>query len=354
MAKKKEEKNERTKKFDDAIKNINKKYGENTVIRLGDATSVEVDVITTGALSLDLALGIGGIPKGRITEIYGPESSGKSTLCLTVAKYCQQNGGNVAYIDAENSIDIEYAANIGVNVNDLLLSQPDDAEQAFDVVGELVESAAADLIIIDSLAALVPRKELEGDFGDQHVALQARLVSQALRKLTTLVNKTKTAIIFINQLRSKIGVYGNPEDTPGGRALKYYASLRIDIRRREYIKKGDNVLGNAVRSKIAKNKLAVPFKEAMFEIIFGRGIKKVSAIFEAAINNNVITKEGNTYSYGEVKLGVGKNNALSTIKSDKKLTEKIEVETRKRYEENKNNFDEVKIEEDEEEMEELQ
>jgi len=320
------------KAFDKAMDNINEKYGDNTLIKLGESPRIKVDVIPTGALSLDLATGIEGIPKGRMTEIFGPESSGKSTLCLTIAKYCQKQGGRVVYIDAEHSVDIAYAKMIGVNVDELIFNQPDYGEQALDITDELVKSGAVDLIIIDSLAALVPKAELEGEMEKQHMALQARLISKAMRKLTAIVHKNNTAVIFINQLRNKVGrVFGNPEDTPGGRALKFYASMRLDIRRTETLKKGDEKTGNLTRVRVVKNKLAVPFKEAHFEIIFGKGIKRVSAIISAAEEMKVIRKEGKPYYYGEEKLGAGKNNMLDKVKEDKKLCDRIEKETRKKY-----------------------
>lgn len=329
---KKNEKNEN--EFIDIIESLNKKYGENSVVILGKMKSLKEEVLPTGVLSLDLALGVNGLPKGRIIEIFGKESSGKSTLALHIIKECQINGGNAAYIDVENAIDIEYAKKIGVDVNNLLFSQPDSAEQGLSIMKDLIKTNKIDIIIIDSLAALAPQKEIDGEIGDQHVALQARLMSQTLRDINALINKSKTIVIFINQLRSVIGSYGKLEDTPGGRALKFYSAIRIELKKIESINKNNICIGNKVKAKIVKNKVAQPFTEALFDIIFGKGILKESAIFEAAFSNGIIKKIGNIFMYNNLKLGVGENNTKKFLENNKELLAEIEKETKKAYENN--------------------
>ena len=292
-------KDEKLKALDLALSQIEKDFGKEAIMRLGEKHAKEnVDAISTGALPLDIAIGVGGIPRGRIIEIYGPESSGKTTLALCMVAQAQKTGGIAAYIDAEHAMDPEYASKIGVDIDNLLISQPDSGEQALEIADKLVRSGAVDIIIVDSVAALVPKAEIEGEMGDAFVGLQARLMSQALRKLTSNISKSKTSIVFINQLRQKIGVmWGNPETTPGGLALKFYSSVRLDIRRIESVKKGDEVLGNRVRVKVVKNKVAAPFKQAEFEIMFGIGIDKMGYLIDMGVNENIIEKSGAFISY---------------------------------------------------------
>lgn len=316
--------------FDD----INKDYGAGTIMKLSDAPIINVDTIPTGALSLDFALGCGGVPKGRIIEIFGGESSGKSTLCLSIAKNCQKQGGRVVYIDAENGLDITYAAALGVDVEALSVVQPDYGEQALDITERIVKSNTTDLIIIDSLAALVAKEELDGEILDQKMAPQARMMSKALRRLVGIIGKTRTAVIFINQLRDAIGTYSpnknyKPTSTPGGRALKFYASVRIEIKVREPIEGSDGSrVGNVVRAKCVKNKCGIPFKEAFFEIIFGKGIKRISAIFDAAETVGAIEKVGNKYIFEGIKLGVGRDAAFKYLKDNKELLATVEKKAR--------------------------
>ena len=309
-----------------ALAQIQKEFGQGSIMTLGDDRKrMNIETISTGSISLDLATGIGGIAKGRIAEIYGPESSGKTTLTLHIIAEAQKNGGKAAFIDAEHALDPEYAENLGVNIDELIVSQPDTGEQALEICEMLVRSGALDVVVIDSVAALVPKAEIEGAMGDSVVGLQARLMSQALRKLAAIINKSNTSVIFINQLREKIGImYGSPEVTTGGKALKCYASMRFDVRRVETIKKGDEMLGNRVKVKIVKNKLAPPFKQAEFEIMYGEGISKMGDIIDSAINVNIIDKSGSWYSFKGTRLGQGKENVKAFLKENPKLADTIE------------------------------
>ena len=309
-----------------ALAQIQKEFGQGSIMTLGDDRKrMNIETISTGSISLDLATGIGGIAKGRIAEIYGPESSGKTTLTLHIIAEAQKNGGKAAFIDAEHALDPEYAENLGVNIDELIVSQPDTGEQALEICEMLVRSGALDVVVIDSVAALVPKAEIEGAMGDSVVGLQARLMSQALRKLAAIINKSNTSVIFINQLREKIGImYGSPEVTTGGKALKFYASMRFDVRRVETIKKGDEMLGNRVKVKIVKNKLAPPFKQAEFEIMYGEGISKMGDIIDSAINVNIIDKSGSWYSFKGTRLGQGKENVKAFLRENPKLADTIE------------------------------
>ncbi len=316
---------ERSKALKLAIEKIEKDFGKGSIMKLGDKTTVNVDAIPTGALSLDVALGIGGIPRGRIIEIYGPESSGKTTLAQHIVAECQKRGGIAAFVDAEHALDPEYARNLGVQVDDLLISQPDTGEQALDITEELVRSGAVDIVVVDSVAALVPKAEIEGSMEDQQMGLQARLMSKALRKLTGIIGKTNTTVIFINQLRMKIGVmYGNPETTTGGNALKYYASVRMEIKRTETLKGDEGEIGNHVRVRVLKNKVAPPFRTAEFDIIFGKGISKVGNILDVAVNLDIVKKAGAWFSYNEEKLGQGREKAKEFLEQNPELLAEIE------------------------------
>ena len=317
---------DRRKALETAIAKIEKQYGKGTIMRLGTDSVLNVEAISTGSISLDAATGIGGLPKGRIIEIYGPESSGKTTLALTAIAQAQKNGGEAAFIDAEHALDPVYAANLGVDVDALLVSQPDNGEQALEIAESLVRSGALDVVVIDSVAALVPRSEIEGEMGDSHVGAHARLMSQALRKIAGAVAKSNTIIIFINQLREKVGViYGNPEVTTGGRALKFFSSMRIDVRRVEAIKgAGNEIIGNRTRAKIVKNKVAPPFKEAEFDILYGKGISKDGEIMDLGVKYNIIQKSGAWFSYGDMRLGQGKENAKEVILASPELYAEIE------------------------------
>jgi len=319
------EQNDRQKALQSTLKQIEKRFGAGAIMRLGDRPHQKVDVISSGSLALDLALGIGGIPRGRVTEIYGPESGGKTTLALHIVAQAQKAGGVAAFVDAEHALDPTYARQLGVNVDDLLLSQPDTGEQALEIVELLVRSGAVDVIVVDSVAALVPRAEIEGEMGDSHVGLQARLMSQALRKLTGVLSKSNTAAIFINQIREKVGVmYGNPEVTTGGRALKFYSSVRLDVRRRgQPIKKGDQPIANVVRVKVTKNKLAPPFREAELELYFGRGIDPVADLVTVAVNQDVVKKSGSWFSYGDIRLGQGKEKAADYLRGNPEMIDEI-------------------------------
>ncbi len=324
-----------TKKSIDAIVDeIKGKFGEGMMMKLGDVKKVDVEAIPTGSVSLDIALGIGGVPRGRIVEVYGPESSGKTTLTLHTIANAQRAGGVAAFIDAEHALDPEYAKRIGVNINNLLISQPDSGEQALDIVETLVRSNAVDVIVVDSVAALVPRAEIEGEMGDQHVGRQARLMSQALRKLTAIIAKSNTVVIFINQLRMKIGVmFGNPETTTGGNALKFYSSIRIEVRKSAQVKKGDDVVGNQVNVKIAKNKVAPPFKTTSFFIMYNEGISWSDDILDTGVKYEVIRKQGNSHFFGEVKLGVGREQTRTFLKENEKVGKEIEKAIWKRVKE---------------------
>jgi len=313
-----------------AIQQIERSYGKGSIMRMGaDGARVQIAAIPTGAINLDAAIGVGGIPRGRISEIYGPESSGKTTLCLHVIANAQRQGGIAAFIDAEHALDIEYARKLGVDVENLLVSQPDTGEQALEIAEVLIRSGAVDVVVIDSVAALVPRAEIEGEMGDSHVGLQARLMSQALRKLTGAVNRSNTVVIFTNQIREKIGVmFGNPETTTGGRALKFYASLRLDIRRVGAIKDGQEQVGNRVRVKVVKNKVAPPFKQAEFDIMFNEGISHTGLLIDLGVETDVIEKSGAWFSYGDKRLGQGRENAKLTLKENPELAAEIEAKVR--------------------------
>jgi recombination protein RecA len=323
---------DRDKAVDLAISQIERQFGKGSIMRLGSDEVIDVPVIPTGSLSLDLALGVGGIPRGRVIEIYGPEAGGKTTLALHIVAEAQKKNGLAAYVDAEHALDVAYARRIGVNTDDLLIAQPDTGEQALEIAETLVRSGALDVLVIDSVAALVPRAELEGDMGDAQMGLQARLMSQALRKLTGAISKSKTSVIFINQLRMKIGIFmGNPETTTGGNALKFYSSMRIDIRRISPIKQGEQVVGNHVRVKIVKNKVAPPFKETEFDIIFGEGISREGDILDLAVNDGIVERTGTWYSYKGDRLGQGRENAKMSLKENPELMKKIEAEIREKH-----------------------
>lgn len=318
----KEEKND--KKLLAVVDEIREKFGEGVLMKLGDVKRVDVASIPTGSISLDIALGIGGIPRGRVVEIYGPESSGKTTLTLHIIANAQKAGGVAAFIDAEHALDPEYAKRIGVNINDLLISQPDNGEQALDIVETLVSSGEISIIVVDSVAALVPKAEIEGDMGDSHMGRQARLMSQALRKLTAIIARSNCTVIFINQIRMKIGVmFGNPETTTGGNALKFYASVRIEVRRSAQIKKGEDIVGNRTKVKIVKNKVAPPFKTCEFDIMYNEGVSASGDVLDTGVKFEVIEKKGNSYNFDEIKLGVGRENAKVTLKADPKIMKEI-------------------------------
>lgn len=317
---------EKSKALDLAIAQIEKQFGKGAIMKMGkEAIIMPVEAISTGALSLDLAVGIGGVPRGRVIEIFGPESGGKTTLALHIVAEAQKKGGTAAFIDAEHALDPAYAEKLGVNVENLIISQPDSGEQALEIVETLVRSGAIDVIVIDSVAALVPKAEIDGEMGDAQMGLQARLMSQALRKLTAVISKSKTCVIFINQLREKIGVmFGNPETTPGGRALKFYASVRLDIRRIESIKQGDAVIGNRVRVKVVKNKVAPPFKQTEFEIIYGQGISREGDVLDLAIEHGIVNKSGASFTYGNDRLGQGRDNSKIYLKENPKVLAELE------------------------------
>ena len=326
------ENSEKKKALESALGQIEKQFGKGSVMKLGDFTAMNVESIPTGALSLDVALGIGGIPKGRIIEIFGPESSGKTTLALHMIAECQKRGGEAAFIDAEHALDPVYAKHLGVDIDNLIVSQPDTGEQALEIAEALVRSGAIDIIVVDSVAALVPKAEIDGDMGDAHVGLQARLMSQALRKLAGVLNKSNTAIVFINQLREKVGImFGNPETTPGGRALKFYASVRLDIRRVESLKQDGEVIGNRTRVKVVKNKVAPPFREAEFDIIYGKGVSKEGNILDIAVNLNLIEKSGSWFSYQGTRIGQGRENAKTYLAENPEVAKEIETKIRENY-----------------------
>lgn len=317
--------------LDKALGDIIKRYGEGSIMLMGDAKHLEVEVIPTGSLSLDIALGVGGIPRGRVTEIFGPESSGKTTLCLHLVAETQRKGGTAAYVDMEHALDPLYASHLGVDIDRLLVSQPDTGEQALEITETLVRSGAVDLVVVDSVAALVPRNEIEGDMGDATMGMQARLMSQALRKLSSSINQTKTSVVFTNQLRQKIGImFGNPETTPGGLALKFYASIRLDIRRIQTIKVGTEMIGNRVRVRVVKNKVAPPFRTAEFDIMYNEGISKVGDILDLGTELEIVTKRGAFFSYGDIRLGQGRENSKEFLRQNPEISLEIETAVRQR------------------------
>ena len=334
MAKKKTTKKEENvkdnKAVDAVVDEIRTKFGDGMLMKLGDARRVDVATVPTGSISLDLALGVGGVPRGRVVEIYGPESSGKTTLALHIAANAQKAGGVAAFVDAEHALDPDYAKKIGVKIEDLLVSQPDAGEQALDIVETLVQSGAVDVVVVDSVAALTPQTEIDGEMGDHHVGKQARLMSQAMRKLTPVIARSNCVVIFINQIRMKIGVmFGNPETTTGGNALKFYSSVRLDVRRAAQIKKGDQIVGNHVKVKVVKNKVAPPFKIAEFDIMYNEGISLAGDVLDTGVEYGVITKKGHSYSYGDEKLGVGREKAKTTLRTNDKLLDTITKEVHK-------------------------
>ncbi len=348
------ENSEKKKALESALGQIEKQFGKGSVMKLGDFSAMNVEAIPTGALSLDVALGIGGIPKGRIVEIFGPESSGKTTLALHMIAECQKTGGEAAFIDAEHALDPVYAKHLGVDIDNLIVSQPDTGEQALEIAEALVRSGAIDIIVVDSVAALVPKAEIDGDMGDSHVGLQARLMSQALRKLAGVLNKSNTAIIFINQLREKVGImFGNPETTPGGRALKFYASVRLDIRKTENLKQDGEVFGNRVRVKVVKNKVAPPFREAEFDIIYGKGISKSGNILDLGVNLDIVEKSGSWFSYNGARIGQGRENAKKYLEENPEVMAEVEKKVRDKFNEafEKSLSDDMTVEDDEEEKE---
>ena len=323
---------DKDKALEQVLADIEKQFGKGAIMKLGAQEHMEIDVTSSGSLALDIALGVGGYPKGRIVEIYGPESSGKTTFALQAIAEVQKEGGRAAFIDAEHALDPVYAKNLGVDINELLLSQPDTGEQALEICEALVRSEAVNIIVVDSVAALVPKAEIEGDMGDSHVGLQARLMSQALRKLSGTINKTKTTAIFINQLREKVGVmFGNPETTPGGRALKFYATIRLDVRRGEQIKIGDQILGNKTNIKVVKNKVAPPFKTASVDIMYGTGVSREGEIIDIASDLNILDKSGAWYAYNSEKIGQGKENVKLYLKENKELAQELETKIREHY-----------------------
>ncbi|MBN2851099.1 MAG: recombinase RecA [Clostridia bacterium] len=326
------EKSDKKKTLDTTLLQIEKQFGKGSVMKLGENTHMNIESIPTGSISLDIALGVGGVPRGRIIEIFGPESSGKTTLALHIIAEAQKRGGEVAFIDAEHALDPYYSKNLGVNIDDLIVSQPDTGEQALEITEALVRSGAIDVIVIDSVAALVPKAEIDGEMGDSHVGLQARLMSQALRKLAGVVSKSKTTTIFINQLREKVGImFGNPEVTPGGRALKFYSSIRLDVRRVQSIKEGTNGIGNRTRVKVAKNKVAPPFKEAEFDIMYGTGISREGDILDLASEIDMVNKSGSWYSYNEQRIGQGRENAKKYLVDNPEICTEIEKKLRAHF-----------------------
>jgi len=320
---------DKLKALEGAISQIERQFGRGSIMRLGQQPAVKVNVIPTGSLGLDVALGVGGVPRGRVIEVFGPESSGKTTLALHIIAQAQQRGGLAAFIDAEHALDPEYSGKLGVHIDDLLVAQPDNGEQALEIAETLIRSGSVDVIVIDSVAALVPRAELEGEMGDASMGLQARLMSQALRKLTGIVSKSKTSVIFINQIREKIGVvFGNPETTTGGRALKFYASVRMDIRRTGPIKSGEEVVGNRTKVKVVKNKVAAPFRVAEFDILYGEGISRLGELLDLGLDHRAITKSGTWFSYGDVRLGQGRENARQFLKDHPEVVAELEGKLR--------------------------
>ena len=329
----KNDKNDKLDALESAISHIEKQYGKGAIMKLGDSQrDMNVETIPTGSLSLDIALGVGGIPRGRIVEVYGPESSGKTTVALHMVAEVQKRGGIAGFIDAEHALDPVYAKNIGVDIDNLYISQPDSGEQALEITETMVRSGAVDIIIVDSVAALVPKAEIEGEMGDSHVGLQARLMSQALRKLTSIISKSNCIVIFINQLREKVGVmFGSPETTTGGRALKFYSSIRLDVRRMESLKQGGEIIGNHTRIKVVKNKVAPPFKEAEFDIMFGKGISREGDILDLAANTGIVNKSGAWYSYNDAKIGQGRENTKTYFREHPEIMEEIEEKVRAHY-----------------------
>lgn len=327
------DRDEKLKALDAALTQIEKAYGKGSVMKLGDSgANMNIETVPTGSLSLDIALGLGGVPRGRIIEVYGPESSGKTTVALHMVAEVQKRGGIAGFIDAEHALDPVYAKNIGVDIDNLYISQPDNGEQALEITETMVRSGAVDIVIVDSVAALVPKAEIDGEMGDSHVGLQARLMSQALRKLTAIISKSNCIVIFINQLREKVGVmFGNPETTTGGRALKFYASVRMDVRRIETLKQGGEMVGNRVRIKVVKNKIAPPFKEAEFDIMFGKGISKEGDILDLAAKENIVEKSGAWYAYNGSKIGQGRENAKNFLQANQELCQEIEAKVRAKY-----------------------
>lgn len=323
---------DRQKALDRAMKQITKDYGKGSIMRMGDETSMNIETVSSGSLALDVALGVGGYPRGRVVEIYGPESSGKTTVALHAIAATQKAGGTAAFIDAEHALDPAYARNLGVDIDNLLLSQPDTGEQGLEIADALISSGAIDIIVVDSVAALVPRAEIDGEMGDSHVALQARLMSQAMRKLSGTINKTKTIAIFINQIREKVGImFGNPETTPGGRALKFYSTIRLEVRRAETIKDGSENIGNRTRIKVVKNKVAPPFKEAMVDIVFGEGISQIGELVDMGSDKDIINKAGSWYSYGEDRIGQGRENAKRYLADNPDIFEEVDMRVRSAF-----------------------
>lgn len=324
--------NDKKKAIELAFSQVEKQFGKGSIMKLGEATKLNVEAVSTGSIELDIALGIGGVPRGRIVEIFGPESSGKTTVALHIIAEAQKNGGEVAFIDAEHALDPLYAKNLGVDIENLIVSQPDTGEQALEIAETLVRSGAIDVIVVDSVAALVPKAEIDGEMGDAHVGLQARLMSQALRKLAGAISKSKTTAIFINQLREKVGVmFGNPETTPGGRALKFYASVRLEVRKIENIKQGNDMTGSRTRVKVVKNKVAPPFKQAEFDIMYGEGISREGSVLDVAVNNDIVLKSGAWYSYGDTRIGQGRENAKQYLKENPELTNEIDRKLREMF-----------------------
>lgn len=326
-------KEDKAKALESALAQIEKQYGKGSVMKLGDtAAHMNIETVPTGSLSLDIALGLGGVPKGRIIEVYGPESSGKTTVALHMVAEVQKRGGIAGFIDAEHALDPVYAKNIGVDIDNLYISQPDNGEQALEITETMVRSGAVDIVIVDSVAALVPKAEIDGDMGDSHVGLQARLMSQALRKLTAVISKSNCIVVFINQLREKVGVmFGNPETTTGGRALKFYSSIRLDVRRIESLKQGGDIIGSRTRVKVVKNKIAPPFKEAEFDIMFGQGVSREGDVLDLAANENIIVKSGAWYAYNDVKIGQGRENAKIYLKENPDIFAEVEKKVREKY-----------------------
>jgi recombination protein RecA len=343
---------EKKKALEMALGQIEKQFGKGAVMKLGESTHMNVEIIPTGALGLDIALGVGGVPRGRVVEIFGPESSGKTTVALHIIAEAQKAGGDAAFIDAEHALDPVYAKKLGVDIDNLIVSQPDTGEQALEIAEALVRSGAIDVIVVDSVAALVPKAEIDGEMGDAHVGLQARLMSQALRKLAGVISKSKTTAIFINQLREKVGVmFGSPETTPGGRALKFYASVRLDVRKIETIKQGTEMVGNRTRVKVVKNKVAPPFKEAEFDIVYGQGISREGSILDVAVGLDIVNKSGPWFSYSGQRIGQGRENAKQFLRENKEMTIEIEKKVRENYKQAfLNSIDSRVVEDDEEEL----